>query len=54
MGLIVDGKWVDQWYDTKNSDGKFVRQNSAYRNIISNEENNVYQAEVGRYHLYVS
>ena len=54
MGLIVDGKWVDKWYDTKNSDGKFVRQNSAYRNVINNEKNNPYQAEAGRYHLYVS
>lgn len=54
MGLIVDGKWVDKWYDTENSEGKFVRQDSAYRGTINNAADNVYQAEAGRYHLYVS
>jgi len=54
MGLIVDGQWVDKWYDTKNSDGKFVRQDSAYRGTINNKSDNVYQVEAGRYHLYVS
>ena len=32
MGLIVDGKWVDQWYDTKKSGGKFERQASRLPN----------------------
>ncbi|GLS92586.1 glutathione-dependent reductase [Psychromonas marina] len=54
MGLIVNGQWVDKWYDTKNSDGKFVRQDSAYRGTINNKSDNVYQVEAGRYHLYVS
>lgn len=54
MGLIVDGEWVDKWYDTKHSDGKFVRQDSAFRNTINNQADNLYQAEAGRYHLYVS
>lgn len=54
MGLIVDGQWVDKWYDTKNSDGKFVRQDSAYRGTINNKAGNLYQVEAGRYHLYVS
>ncbi|PKF61196.1 glutathione-dependent reductase [Psychromonas sp. psych-6C06] len=54
MGLIIDGQWVDKWYDTKNSDGQFVRQDSAYRGSINNQANNPYQVEAGRYHLYVS
>lgn len=54
MGLIVDGKWVDQWYDTKNNQGEFKRQESRFRNTISNESDNPYQPEAGRYHLYVS
>lgn len=54
MGLIVDGKWVDQWYDTKDSGGKFVRQESRFRNTISTDADNPYQPETGRYHLYVS
>jgi putative glutathione S-transferase len=51
MGLLVEGKWVDQWYDTKSTGGKFVRQDSAFRDYIGSEK---FAAESGRYHLYVS
>ena len=54
MGLIVNGKWHDQWYETKGSKGQFERQESRFRNTISNEEGSRYPAEAGRYHLYVS
>lgn len=54
MGLIIDGQWVDKWYDTDNSEGKFIRQDSAYRGTINNKTENPYQVEAGRYHLYVS
>ncbi|NQZ30757.1 MAG: glutathione S-transferase family protein [Oceanospirillaceae bacterium] len=54
MGLIVAGKWVDQWYDTKKSDGKFVRQDSMFRHSISDEADSLFPIEAGRYHLYVS
>lgn len=54
MGLIIKGKWVDQWYDTKSSKGEFVRQDSRFRHQISNDVDNIYQPEAGRYHLYVS
>ncbi|WP_448566112.1 glutathione S-transferase family protein [Thalassotalea ganghwensis] len=54
MGLIVNGKWVDSWYDTKASKGKFERQESRFRSTISNEPDSQYPAEAGRYHLYVS
>ncbi len=52
MGLLVDGKWHDQWYDTKASNGKFVRQDSKFTNWIS--EDSEFKPESGRYHLYVS
>ena len=26
MGLLVNGGWTDQWYDTKSSGGRFVRK----------------------------
>lgn len=52
MGLLVDGKWVDQWYDTKKSGGKFVRQASQFTNFIA--PNSEFEAESDRYHLYVS
>jgi glutathionyl-hydroquinone reductase len=54
MGLLVEGKWVDQWYDTKKSDGKFVRQDSMFRHQISNQTDSQFAPESGRYHLYVS
>lgn len=60
MGLLVDGKWVDQWYDTKANQGKFVRSESAFRNWIypknaynSNDAHH-FPAQKGRYHLYIS
>lgn len=60
MGLLIDGKWHDQWYDTKATNGKFVRSQSQFRNWLvaakdydaNNPEH--FPAESGRYHLYVS
>ncbi|MBA6364487.1 glutathione S-transferase family protein [Colwellia sp. BRX8-4] len=54
MGLIVNGKWVDQWYDTNKSKGQFVRQDSRFRSQISSDVNSLFKPEAGRYHLYVS
>ena len=53
MGLIVDGQWVDEWYDTGKSGGRFERQNSAFRHCIGSDDSR-FAAESGRYHLYVS
>ncbi|MBF0746573.1 glutathione S-transferase family protein [Gemella sp. 19428wG2_WT2a] len=52
MGLLVDGKWLDKWYDTKSSGGRFIRTVAQFRNTI--EEGGKYEPEKGRYHLYVS
>ena len=54
MGLIVNGKWVDQWYDTNKSEGQFVRQDSRFRSQITSDETSEFTPEAGRYHLYVS
>ena len=54
MGLLVDGKWQDKWYDTSKNGGKFERQASKFRDNISNDEDAKYSVESGRYHLYVS
>ena len=32
MGLLVDGVWQDAWYDTAQTGGRFVRQESQFRN----------------------
>jgi len=52
MGLLVDGVWHDQWYDTKKSGGKFIRTEAQFRNFI--ELNGDFTPDSGRYHLYVS
>ncbi len=54
MGLIINGKWVDQWYDTGVSKGQFERQESRFRHSISNDEGSRFPVEANRYHLYVS
>ena len=60
MGLLVDGKWQDEWYDTKSSGGKFERSAAKFRNWITPDGSagpsgaGGFKAEAGRYHLYVS
>lgn len=50
MGLLVNGKWQDRWYDTKASSGRFQRQDSSFRDDIKAHS----QLDASRYHLYVS
>ena len=60
MGMLVDGKWHDVWYDTKESQGRFVRSESQFRNWVTPDGSpgpsgrGGFKAEPGRYHLYVS
>ena len=60
MGLLVDGVWKDQWYDTKASGGRFVRSDSTFRNWVTPDGRpgpsgeGGFAAAPGRYHLYVS
>lgn len=60
MGLLVDGKWHDQWYDTEGNGGRFIRQESQFRNWITPDGSagptgeSGFKAEPGRYHLYVA
>ncbi len=51
MGLLVDGSWHDQWYDTKSSGGRFVRSEAAFRSEVGSQR---FPAVSGRYHLYVA
>jgi len=37
MGLLVDGVWHDEWYDTKTTNGKFVRKDSTFRNWVTGD-----------------
>lgn len=60
MGMLIDGQWVDQWYDTQASGGRFVRSEAQFRNWVTADGAagpsgaGGFQAEAGRYHLYVS
>ena len=60
MGLLVDGKWQDQWYDTSKTGGKFEREAARFRNWVTADGSpgpageGGFSAEPGRYHLYVS
>jgi putative glutathione S-transferase len=60
MGLLVDGAWHDVWYDTKKSQGRFVRSESQFRNWVTPDGSpgpsgsGGFRAEPGRYHLYVA
>lgn len=54
MGKLVDGVWQDVWYDTKGSGGKFVRKESVFREFVTADGSSGFQAEAGRYHLYIS
>lgn len=56
MGLLQEGKWVDRWYDTKASKGRFLRTEAQYRNRITADGSGPgnFKAEADRYHLYIS
>lgn len=60
MGLLVDGKWHDKWYDTEGSGGRFIRTEAQYRNWITPDGTpgptgeGGFKAEPNRYHLYVA
>ena len=60
MGRLVNGEWLDQWYDTGASGGRFIRQEATFRNWVTADGSpgatgkGGFPAESGRYHLYVS
>jgi len=60
MGLLVDGKWHERWYDTDASAGRFVREDAQFRNWVTADGapgpsgEGGFAAASGRYHLYVS
>ena len=60
MGLLVDGKWYTDWYETKSTGGRFERKAPSFRNWITADGSagpsgtGGFKAEPNRYHLYVS
>ncbi len=60
MGKLIDDKWHDVWYDTASHEGRFVHQDSAFRNRVTAAGSpgatgeGGFKAKHGHYHLYVS
>jgi len=60
MGLLIDGEWHDQWYDTASTGGRFERDKAAFRNWVTRDGSpgpqgqGGFAAEPDRYHLYVA
>ncbi len=60
MGLLIDGQWHDQWYDTDKTGGRFERSQAQFRNWITADGaagphgKGGFKAEADRYHLYVA
>src|SRR5690606_6154149 len=58
MGLLIDGEWHDEWYDT--ADGEFRREEASFRDWLTADGGagpggqRGHRAEAGRYRLYVS
>jgi putative glutathione S-transferase len=59
MGLLIEGHWHDQWYESS-ADGAFQREQAQRRNWVTADGSpgpsgqGGFKAEAGRYHLYVS
>ncbi|WP_219405842.1 glutathione S-transferase family protein [Pseudomonas sp. Colony2] len=59
MGLLIEGHWHDQWYESS-ADGAFQREQAQRRNWVTADSEpgptgeGGFAAEAGRYHLYVS
>lgn len=60
MGQLINGEWQVALLTTSNSNGKFVRTTAGFRNWITADGSSGpsgsggFEAESGRYHLYVS
>ncbi len=60
MGRLENGVWIDQWHNTKETKGRYVRKPSIFRNWITVDGEagptgkGGFLAEKDRYHLYIS
>ncbi|KOP22967.1 glutathionyl-hydroquinone reductase YqjG [Hapalosiphon sp. MRB220] len=53
LGILKDGKWLSE-REQEDSAGKFIRPSTTFRNKITADGSSGFQAEAGRYHLYIS
>lgn len=54
MGMLVDGTWTDEDVRPVNKDGSFQRVASLFRDFVTADGSSGFEAEPGRYHLFVA
>lgn len=55
MGMVIEGKWIDDDAAYRNSDtGGFVRPQSVFTHWVTADNSSGFKAEQGRYHLFLA
>ena len=54
MGVLIDGQWRDDWYDTEKTGGAFERPTTTFRRWVTADGSSGFPAAAGRYHLYLA
>lgn len=54
--MLVNGQWTEDWQPVQESDadGRFIRQQSGFRDTVSADSDKGFTPESGRYHLYLA
>jgi glutathionyl-hydroquinone reductase len=53
LGILKDGKWISE-REQEDTEGKFIRPSTTFRDRITSDGSSGFKAEPGRYHLYIS
>lgn len=53
LGVLKNGQWIPE-REQEDSQGKFIRPSTTFRNQITADGSSGFKAESGRYHLYIS
>lgn len=53
LGQLINGKWTTEWTE-HNETGQFQRMSTQFHHWVTADGSSGFQAEVGRYHLYIS
>ena len=54
MGVMVEGEWRTDWYDTRKTGGAFERPATQFRRWITADGSSGFPAAAGRYHLFLA
>jgi glutathionyl-hydroquinone reductase len=54
MGVMVEGEWRTDWYDTRKTGGAFERPTTQFRRWITADGSSGFPAAAGRYHLFLA